>query len=307
MPTYKTKKGGKIKTVKPISGPAKKLLGMKTVRKKASGGKMATPKSLDKAITEKANRLFDEMGPEKARKAMAKDFANYKRKKGHEHKFDPKHPMNSERTGPSTVKRKASGGKLKMVEKNGKKVPFYAADGVGKMAKGGGVDPNKLMNPTKYKIKSGDTLSQIAKKHGTSVKAIMKANPNIKNANKIRAGAGLVIPGGLKNKTKNPYKGQTSKEITTGKMAPAKPKRKLPAMGTRKPKGTGIFSRLFGSSAKKTNAPSKAKKKPAVPSNDIAAKKGGVMKKKSVKAYKYGGTVRGAGAATKGKRFGRCG
>jgi hypothetical protein len=31
----------------------------------------------------------------------------------------------------------AAGGALKMVEKNGKKVPFYAADGKGKMNKGG--------------------------------------------------------------------------------------------------------------------------------------------------------------------------
>ncbi len=40
MPTYKTKKGGKIKTVKPISKVGQKLLGMKNVKKKASGGKM---------------------------------------------------------------------------------------------------------------------------------------------------------------------------------------------------------------------------------------------------------------------------
>jgi hypothetical protein len=31
----------------------------------------------------------------------------------------------------------AAGGKLKMVEKGGKKVPAFAADGVGKMAMGG--------------------------------------------------------------------------------------------------------------------------------------------------------------------------
>ena len=36
-----------------------------------------------------------------------------------------------------------SGGSLKMVEKNGEQVPFYAADGVGKMAYGGKV---KKMN-----------------------------------------------------------------------------------------------------------------------------------------------------------------
>lgn len=45
-----------------------------------------------------------------------------------------------------------------------------------------------------YKIRSGDTLSQIAKAKGTTVRAIMAANPNIKDANKIRAGAALTIP-----------------------------------------------------------------------------------------------------------------
>ena len=39
MPTYKTKKGN-VKTVKPISKVGQKLLGMKNVKKKASGGKM---------------------------------------------------------------------------------------------------------------------------------------------------------------------------------------------------------------------------------------------------------------------------
>lgn len=33
----------------------------------------------------------------------------------------------------------AAGGKIKMVEKDGKKVPAFAADGVGKMKKGGSV------------------------------------------------------------------------------------------------------------------------------------------------------------------------
>ena len=44
-------------------------------------------------------------------------------------------------------------------------------------------------------IKSGDTLSGLAKKYGTSVAEIMKANPAIKDANKILAGAKLTIPG----------------------------------------------------------------------------------------------------------------
>ena len=36
-----------------------------------------------------------------------------------------------------TTREMAKGGKLKMVEKGGKKVPAFAADGVGKMAMGG--------------------------------------------------------------------------------------------------------------------------------------------------------------------------
>ena len=38
----------------------------------------------------------------------------------------------------------AAGGKLKMVEKDGKMVPFYAADGKGKMATGGQVKPKNM-------------------------------------------------------------------------------------------------------------------------------------------------------------------
>jgi LysM repeat protein len=46
-----------------------------------------------------------------------------------------------------------------------------------------------------YKIQYGDTLSGIAKSRGTTVSALMKANPQIKDANKIFAGRSLNIPG----------------------------------------------------------------------------------------------------------------
>jgi murein DD-endopeptidase MepM/ murein hydrolase activator NlpD len=46
-----------------------------------------------------------------------------------------------------------------------------------------------------YRIVSGDTLSQIAARYRTSVSALMKANPYIKNANLIYAGRTLRIPG----------------------------------------------------------------------------------------------------------------
>lgn len=78
---------------------------------------MKAPKSLDQAMTDKAMRLYDEVGPKKARKAMKQDFKNYKRKKGYEHMADPLHPMNAEsmgvgrKYGGSVVKKK-KGGKL---------------------------------------------------------------------------------------------------------------------------------------------------------------------------------------------------
>ena len=49
----------------------------------------------------------------------------------------------------------------------------------------------KGTSPTDYKIKKGDTLSEIAAANNTTVEALMKANPNIKDPNKIIAGADL--------------------------------------------------------------------------------------------------------------------
>lgn len=46
-----------------------------------------------------------------------------------------------------------------------------------------------------YRIKKGDNLTKIAKKFGTTVEALVKAN-GIKDANKIFAGEDLVIPKG---------------------------------------------------------------------------------------------------------------
>lgn len=52
-------------------------------------------------------------------------------------------------------------------------------------------NPNSGGIKQKYVIKKGDTLSAIAKAHGTTVKALLAANPEIKDANKIAAGATL--------------------------------------------------------------------------------------------------------------------
>jgi len=56
--------------------------------------------------------------------------------------------------------------------------------------------PAKTSTPTSsYTIKSGDTLSQIAKAQGTTVAELMRLNPQITNPNLIYAGKSLVLPG----------------------------------------------------------------------------------------------------------------
>ena len=46
-----------------------------------------------------------------------------------------------------------------------------------------------------YTVKSGDTMSSIASKHGVSLAALEKANPQVKNPNVISVGQKLKIPG----------------------------------------------------------------------------------------------------------------
>lgn len=46
-----------------------------------------------------------------------------------------------------------------------------------------------------YTVKKGDTLTAIAKAYGTTVKALLEANPQIKNPNLIKVGQVIKIPG----------------------------------------------------------------------------------------------------------------
>ena len=266
------------------------------------------------------------------------------------------------------------GGKLKMVTNDkGERVPFFAADGVGKSAKGGmmkkkgyamggamkkkGMKKGGMMKKKGYakggsvKVKSGDTLSQIAKSRGMTVKALLDANPGIKNANMIRVGQSIKIPGaaaGAGAKSKNPFKGMTktqmamlgskdkgkqraatrgaraqtrttpsntasvkaSKDGSASAMAKARARRaaakkaprpdavpkKTAPKPTRKP---SMFDRF--KAAIKPNRPGSAKMAGGGMMKKKGMKKGGAMKRSK------GGTVRGAGAATRGKRFGRAG
>jgi LysM repeat protein len=92
---------------------------------------------------------------------------------------------------------------------------------------GRGDDPRKFMDKPKatkptpkatpYSIKSGDTLSQIAKKSGTTLKALLAENPGIKDPNKIRVGQKIKLSAPVKNR-KSVYQDMTPKQIADMKM-----------------------------------------------------------------------------------------
>lgn len=80
-----------------------------------------------------------------------------------------------------------------------------------------------------YRIRMGDTLSGIAARHNTSVSALMRANPQIKNANLIYAGRSLNIPGSRDEFTHN----------RPSRPAPPSTHRPAPSGPDRAPIGTG--------------------------------------------------------------------
>ena len=68
---------------------------------------------------------------------------------------------------------------------------------------------------TTLKVKSGDTMSALAKKAGVSLKAFIAANPQIKNPNLIRVGQVLNIPGMPGNKKEEAYIANFENPITS--------------------------------------------------------------------------------------------
>ena len=79
----------------------------------------------------------------------------------------------------------------------------------------GGLAAANLVNKDEksYKIKSGDTLSEIAKKTGTTLGRLLKANPSIKDPNKIKVGQEIKISEEVKPR-KSVYANMSKKQMS---------------------------------------------------------------------------------------------
>jgi len=168
-----------------------------------------------------------------------------------------------------------------------------------------------------YKVKSGDTLSQIAKKNGTTLQALLAANPNIKNANMIRVGQSIKMPkaGSVPGNTKGSPYGRMSKTMMNMLKGTKGQQEAVTSALRREVKDSGAQTTPTPKKAKEIlNAPYDAmrerakkrmpKKKPSSNSGsmsglregDVAAKKGGMVKRKMGGKLGCGAAMRGYGA-----------
>jgi LysM repeat protein len=133
---------------------------------------------------------------------------------------------------------------------------------------------NGMMAPRKsksYSIKSGDTLSQIAKRQGTTLKALLAANPSIKNPNKIRIGQ--------KIKMSTPVKGR--KSVYQGLS-----KSQMAGMAVKKRQFGGIIAKTMAKHAVGKAAKTAAKRKATAKSISEASKIAKHQKKQATKIDK---------------------
>tara|TARA_R100000008_G_scaffold76327_1_gene56110 strand:- start:1105 stop:1893 length:789 start_codon:yes stop_codon:yes gene_type:complete len=151
-------------------------------------------------------------------------------------------------------------------------------------------DVEDFKGPSTHKVKKGDTLSAIAKRMGTTIKALMAANPSIKNANMIRIGQTIKGPIGS---AASPYKGMKKGELAKSKKKAEQDKRArlekrlsntIVVDPNYSPFQSGGMIGQSDMSAKKVAAPKKNKKK--IPQY---YKGGGMIK--AGKKYAYGGRV----------------
>lgn len=96
-----------------------------------------------------------------------------------------------------------------------------------------------------YVVKSGDTLSAIAKKYSVTVDAIVKANKSIKNPNKINVGMKLIIPVPPAAKPSTASQAAPKPVSTTSANAVAKKPSMTATIGKRNMAGSALVKGAF--------------------------------------------------------------
>lgn len=124
-------------------------------------------------------------------KSKKQAFADYKKKHGHHHRADPRHPMNSESTGPSTtVKSNRSGGAMKKTKKYDKggsvtKEQKLAAlkkamKGMGKGGSGAGDSKmGKMIKEIGFPMSNKKSGGVVKKKAGGAMKPVPAGNKGL--------------------------------------------------------------------------------------------------------------------------------
>ena len=155
----------------------------------------------------------------------------------------------------NTAKKKLT--KLKAVDKkriNILKKGGYAAAGttaaaltldtlLDKVLKDKGTTPSVKNKASSITIKKGDTLSQIAKANGTTLKALQEANPGIKDLNKISIGQKINLSPKVKNR-KSVYQGMSKSDMASISKDKVVSRKHGGQIGT--PRGVGAALRGYG-------------------------------------------------------------
>jgi hypothetical protein len=146
----KMMRGGMAKKPMMMKAGGTPIKGGKVKKTRAGGGNMSST-SLRRRILEDSlardrniGRTYADrgaVGSRKAKEELDREIREYAKDSDLIGTYGRDAPnarsFNTRRAAGGAVKKMQAGGKLKMVEKDGKKVPSFAADGVGKMKRGG--------------------------------------------------------------------------------------------------------------------------------------------------------------------------
>ena len=193
------------------NAPKKRVYKKKTVKGSTSGGKPKKVVSKTRVKPKKVVRKTLNLNRADAARAGAR-----RQNRSSEGAKAQNKVVKARSLAESQARRSQKRSILRDKKKRGEKIKTNIKKGVGTAAiVGGGLGVGSLVRNKSYSVKSGDTLSQIAKRRGVTLNALKNANPNIKNLNKIGVGQKIKLPNSPKSS--NVYEGMTKSEM--GKMA----------------------------------------------------------------------------------------